>query len=141
MITVKINVPVISTINLIKEVIMYKYLGIELDNRLTFKAFKGKLLTKAKANMNRVWFMGMKSGDLSVKAAMNLYDALVRSQLEYGSEIWGWDKWDDGENIQLQMGRRILGCIKNNKRIYTWRFGLWTLNCRRNFKKLVFWDN
>ena len=44
---------------------MYKYLGVELDNCLTFKIFKSRIIASARGNMARVWSMGMKSGDLS----------------------------------------------------------------------------
>ena len=79
--------------HLIQEVGIYKYLGIELDKCLSFKDFKQRLLEKAKFSMSRVWSMGMKDGTLSVKAGINLYDALVRSQLEYGTELWCNELW------------------------------------------------
>src|SRR6185436_5149585 len=44
----------------------------------------------------------------SVKACVNLYEALVRSVLEYGVVVWNSVEWDEGERIQREMGRRIL---------------------------------
>lgn len=57
--------------------------------------------------MAKIWSMGIKSGYLSVKGSINLWQALVRSILEYGSEIWGFDKWLDGEQVQVDMAKRI----------------------------------
>ena len=54
--------------------------------------------------------MGMSEGSLSVKASINLYQALVRSVLEYSCEIWGDQVWLEGEKVQREMGRRILRC-------------------------------
>ena len=45
---------------LIQEVLIYKYLGTDLDNCLNFKTFKERLLHKARTNMGRVYAMGMK---------------------------------------------------------------------------------
>ena len=124
----------------IKESLVYRYLGIELDNRLTFKLFKQEIFTKAKSSLNRVWYMGIKKGHLSVKALINLYESLVRSQLEYGSEVWGKDKWMVGEKLQLNMGKKILRCTlhTSNEAIYG-DLGWWSLEARRNYKKLVYW--
>src|SRR5690349_12953500 len=45
---------------LIKESLLYKYLGIELTNKLSYKVFKARLLSKAQASMRSIWYMGMK---------------------------------------------------------------------------------
>ncbi len=127
---------------LIKEVGVYKYLGVELDKKLSFKDFKTRILGNAKKNLSRIWFMGIKSGDLSIKASMNLWEALVRSQLEYASEIWGQDKWKEGENLQMDMCRRVLHCSsRTSKLAMQGELGLWTLQGRRDLKKLIWWMN
>ncbi len=96
--------------NLIKEVLLYKYLGIELDYRLSLKLFKDRVIARARMNMGRISSMGIKSGFLSVKGSIQLWKALVRSILEYGCEIWGKEKWLEGEKVQVDMARRILKC-------------------------------
>src|ERR1700733_2697365 len=50
----------------IKEVLVYKYLGIELDHRLSYKEFKQRILSKARSSMNRIQFIG--KNYLSVKS-------------------------------------------------------------------------
>ena len=59
---------------------------------------------------------GIKDGNLSVKSCINLWQALVRSNLEYGSAIWGKDKWLEGEQIQADMAKRILRCSSKTQR-------------------------
>ena len=54
--------------------------------------------------MGRIWQMGIRSGFLSIKASLNIYQALVRSVLEYGSEVWGFDLWRHGEQVQTGYG-------------------------------------
>ena len=44
---------------MIKQVNMYKYLGIELDVQLTFTDFKKRIKEKARRGVSRVWAMGM----------------------------------------------------------------------------------
>ena len=70
---------------LIKQERSYKYLGMELDTQLTQAEFRDRIYLKARANISKVWSMGMSNGSLSVKASINLYEALVRSVVEYGA--------------------------------------------------------
>ena len=86
-------------VHLIQQVLVYKYLGVELDNRLLFKDFKNRILQKARRNMGRIWAMGIREGHLSVKASVNLYEALVRSIIEYSCEIWGERKGLGGRRV------------------------------------------
>ncbi len=95
---------------LIKQVNSYKYLGVDLDRNLSFEEHKRRIKEKARKNVSRIWYMGMYDGCLSVKACINLYQALVRSVVEYGCEIWGIGEWEEGERVQRELGRRILRC-------------------------------
>ena len=126
--------------HLIRAVLFYKYLGVELDNCLNFKIFKDRILGKAKINMGRIWSMGIRGGYLSVKGSINLWEALVRSTLEYGSEIWGSDLWPEGEQIQADMAKRILRCSTMTTREAMYGdLGWWPLQSRRHYKKCVYW--
>ncbi len=127
---------------LINEVLLYKYLGVELDYRLVFHEFKDRILARARSNLGRIWNMGIREGVLSVKAAINLYQALVVSGLEYSSEVWGFDKWALGEQIQYQFARYTLRCSPmTSKPALVGELGLISLYGRRCYKKLVFWFN
>ena len=66
-----------------------------MDNRLT---------------LERIWSMGISSGFLSIKGGINLWQSLVRSILDYGSQLWGNEVWKQGESLQLEMGKRLLRC-------------------------------
>src|SRR6185503_19056886 len=113
---------------LIRQESSYKYLGMELDTRLSHREFKARICSKAKASLSRVWRMGMRYGSLSVKACVNLYEALVRSVLEYGVVVWNSVEWDEGERIQREMGRRILRCHgKTTNEAVLGELGWWRL--------------
>ena len=125
---------------LIQQVLIYKYLGIEIDINLTYLAFKSRIVGKARQNMGRAWGMGMKGGHLSVKGSIVLWKTLVRSILEYSSEIWGFDQWEKGEAVQVDMGRRILHCsIMSTKEAIRGDLGFWRLSARRDLKKIMYW--
>ena len=128
--------------HLIVETQMYKYLGVELDKKMSFKDFKIRVAEKAKKNRAKVWRMGMNTGALSVKASINLWDALCRSNLEYAAEIWGRQKWDEAENIMMEMGRRILRCHgKTTGLAILGELGWWTMQTRREYIMLKYWIN
>jgi hypothetical protein len=92
--------------------------------------------------MSAVWGMGMYNGHLSVKASINVYEALVRSILEYGAQIWGDEEFEEGEKIQREMGRRILRCHgKTSNAAVLGELGWWKLRTRREFIKLKYWIN
>ena len=125
---------------LIKEVLYYKYLGIELDHRLTFKMFKQRVLARARASMNRIWGLGIRSGYLSVQCALNLWQGLVRSIMEYGSQVWGNDQWPQGEKVQREMAIRILRCSSfTTYEVIQGELGMWTLQARRDFNHIMFY--
>jgi hypothetical protein len=82
----------------------------------------------------------MRKGDLSVLACNNLWEALVRSNLEYGAEVWGAGNWEEAELIEREMGRRILRCSgKTTTAAVLGELGWWRLSTRRNFIKLKYW--
>ena len=126
--------------HLIKQVHTYKYLGVELDTTLSLNDFKKRIKEKARRNVSRIWNMGMADGSLSVKASINLYQALVRSNLEYACEIWGDERWEEGERVQREMGRRILRCNgKTTNEAVLGELGWWRLQTRRDYCKLKYW--
>ena len=58
---------------------------------------------------------GELKGCLSVKAAINLWDALVRSQLEYGAEILPKKAWKESEGVQMDFCRQSIALFINDK--------------------------
>lgn len=67
----------------IDQVDSYKYLGIEFEEKLKWKLFKERLLTKANRNMRALMGMTSKTNYLSVKAAVELWKTLILPILEY----------------------------------------------------------
>ena len=81
--------------------------------------------------------MGIRSGYLSVEAAVKTWKILVRPLVEYDSEIWGVETWREAETLQRNMGRRILGLKRstNNEVVYG-ELGWWPLRARRDLLRL-----
>ena len=53
--------------------------------------------------------------------------------LEYGCQVWGKDKWPEGEKVQTDMAKRLLRCSdKTCHEAIRGDLGLWTLQGRRN---------
>jgi len=125
---------------LIRQENSYRYLGMELDTKLSQREFRQRIGGKARGNVSRVWGMGMRNGSLSVLASINLYEALVRSVLEYGVEVSNATQWEEAEKIQREMARRILRCHgKTTNEAVLGELGWWRLQTRREFMKLKYW--
>ena len=126
--------------NLIQQVLVYKYLGADLDNRLSFTSMRTRLAAKARINLGRIWAMGLRSGYLSVKAAINLWKALGLSILKYSSSIWGNVAWKEGEQVQLSMARYILRCsAMTTKEALLGELGWWSLRAQMDLSRLCYW--
>jgi hypothetical protein len=124
----------------VKQVLQYKYLGIELTRHLKWYKYKKRILEKARKRMIVTQAMGIKSGYLSVRAASNIWEALVRPILEYGAEVWGEDKWEEAEKLQREMGRRILKCSETTaNEVVLGELGWWPLEARRDLLRLKYW--
>ena len=66
---------------------------------------------------------------------------MVRPLVEYGAEIWGEREWREGEDLQLEMGRRVLGVGKMmTKEVVQGELGLGRLGSRRIELRLRFWN-
>ena len=115
----------------IKTTNVYKYLGIELTRTLRWKPYTQRILEKAKRNMYKTWSMGVSKGFLNIKISVLIYQALVRSILEYGCEIWGEGCFLDFERLQRNMGRKILRCgLRTNEEVIRGELGWETLRAR-----------
>jgi hypothetical protein len=86
----------------------YKYLGLIIDDLFTWKNHLCKILEKARKRTRALCGMGVREG-ISAKAMLRGWEVLVRPVLEYGAEIWGEKVWKEGEVLQMEMGKRVLG--------------------------------
>jgi hypothetical protein len=69
------------------------------------------------------------------------WEVLVRPVLEYGAEIWGEKKWKEGEALQIEMGRRVLGVNKlTTREVIQGELGLTPIINRRILLRLKFWE-
>ena len=82
---------------MIQQVNQYKYLGIELTRTLRWKVYIKRILSKAKKNMTQALAMGISGGFMTIRLANIIWMSLVRSLVEYGSEIWG-----EGDFVDLE---------------------------------------
>ena len=110
----------------------YKYLGVVIDQKFTWKAHLSKVKEKARKRMNALCGVGVGRG-VSVKALLRGWEVLVRPVLEYGCEIWGEKIWKEGEDLQMEMGRRALGVYRTTTReVIQGELGLMRIRSRRN---------
>ena len=117
----------------------YKYLGLILDTNFSFKAHLEKVTDKARKRMNALCTMGL-SKEISAKAILRGWGVLVRPIMEYGAEIWGEKKWKEGEGLQNEMGRRVLGVSRlTTKEVIQGELGLQSVKSRRSFLRIKFW--
>ena len=121
------------------------YLGADVNNNRSWKDFKGKAISKARRCMAMSWGMGIHVGGLSTKAAINAWKALIRPVMEYGAEVIQYSRgmtgqWKEADAIQMQMGRRILGCSpKTSNAVVRGELGWQTLKARRDMLRMTYW--
>lgn len=117
-----------------------RYMGLDLVPDLSWTMHKAGIVTRARAAMSRLWALGLKNGTFPVRTSVTLWSSLVRSILEYGSEIWGGGSFVEAEKLQLEIGRRILRCSgKTSNDFVLGELGFWRLKARRDFARLRFW--
>jgi hypothetical protein len=123
----------------------YTYLGVIFKQNRSWNDFKSKAIGKARRCMAMTWGMGIHVGGLSAKAAINAWKALIRPVLEYGAEVIQYSKnasgsWPEADQIQMQMGRRILGCHpRTANAAVKGDLGWQSLKARRDMLRLRYW--
>ena len=55
--------------------------------------------------MGVVWNLGERDFKRSWKRKIRLFDALVKSVMMYGAEIWGWERREEIERMQERYHR------------------------------------
>ena len=94
----------------IYETAQYKYLGVEINKGIQFKALKERLLLRsARRRMMTVWGMGMRRGKMPVSDCVRVWQTLVDQHLSTGQQC-GESVWEEAERIQREMARMILKC-------------------------------
>jgi hypothetical protein len=117
----------------------YKYLGVNIENGLRWNEMKKRMLNKAQQAMIRSISMTKYADLLTVEAGMNIWNSLIRPNLEYGAEIWGDLTWEEAERLQLEVGRRILNVKSKSCDVFVrGELGWWTMKARRHEIQLRF---
>jgi len=76
---------------------------------------------------------------ISIEATEGLWTTLIRPILEYGAEVWGAGSWQAAEQIQQEMGRKLLGMGSKADEAIRGDLGWWSMQARRDFARLKFW--
>ncbi|MFN9115920.1 MAG: RNA-directed DNA polymerase [Bacteroidota bacterium] len=124
----------------IQQVRVFRYLGVDLEDKLGWGSTRKRLEKQARSAGARVAAMGISSGNLSIRAATMVWKCLIRSHLEYCAEVHGECVWREAEQIQYDMGRRILRCSRGISGVAVrGELGWWTMRGRRDLCRLRFW--
>ena len=116
----------------------FKYLGVDLQENLSWAGTKKRFALKAKSRSPMV-LKAMLEG-LSVSTGIKLWETMVRPTLEYATEIWGVGNWPEAEVIQQRVGKMLLGVSKMTaKEVVRGELGWMSLSARREIKVLKYW--
>jgi len=101
-----------TTINIsgepLERVKSYKYLGLDIDERLSWQKHKNRVLNAARKHFYLMYsFKSFRQ--LSTRSVIYAYQMLVRSKFEYGFELWFDEKGTKAfEQFQREVAKRIL---------------------------------
>ena len=87
----------------------YKYLGVILDNKGSFKNHVEMLVAKAVKCIYSVLTKNREWKDFKPRLLLHLFDHLIAPVISYGCEIWGNQNWDEIERIHLYFWKLTLG--------------------------------
>ena len=76
------------------------YLGYRIQSNNDDAKHIEHLAGKANAILGRIWSLGERKFKEDWERRMKLFDALVRSVMLYGADIWGFKEWTELEKIQ-----------------------------------------
>lgn len=93
----------------IQEVRTFKYLGFTFNSRGSMANHIADLKKKGIAAAKIVWGLGERICRNDFNRRMMLFNYLVRSVMEYGVEIWGWEEQKVLEKVGMDYVRWILG--------------------------------
>ena len=97
----------------------YKYLGLWLDEHLTFDNTTKELAKSASRALGALYGQFISSGGMSHKIYTKLYNAMVEPVLMYGSGIWETKSYNVINSVQNKVYKYILSVGKNTSNIST----------------------
>ena len=101
---------------LVEQVKSHKYLGIILDEKLTFNLQVENAKGKAKSALNKVCTLIRGRRGISVGVGIELYKSLIRHHLEYAIPAWAMLTERmilDLEKVQNESLRRLMGAFQS----------------------------
>ena len=122
----------------LEEVNCFKYLGVDFQANLCWKLMKARVLRRARSRM--VLVSKAISDGVSPASSLKLWQTLILPILEYGGEVWGLLNWPDGERLQIEFGRKILGVgCSFPSAVVRGELGWWSLRGRSQLALLRWW--
>jgi len=91
----------------LEEVKVFKYLGYTFNRKGNYKEQLGELRRKGRIAANKVWGLGERICRDDFEKRWILFKYLVKSVIEYGVELWGWQERKELEKIMLDYIRWI----------------------------------
>ena len=88
-------------------------MGVTMQANLRWKQVKHDMVEKARKQMERYFGASIQLGYLGVRTSVLVWLTMVRPLLEYGAEVWGDERWEEAERLQVSVGKRILRCHRH----------------------------
>ena len=116
----------------------YKYLGLDFQDSLRWTITRQRLVAKAKGRT--AMLSKALSEGLSLQAGEVIWWSMIVPVLNFGCELWGAVKCKEMEQVQTEVGRRLLGVSKKTtKAAVRGELGWLSLRALRDIKLLIFW--
>ncbi len=133
---------------ILKVVDSYKYLGVYLDEYLTFTQTTSVLASAGGRALGSMINRFKKMSDMGHSTYTKLYHSLLTPVTDYGSAIWGFKGYNDLDKVQNRASRFFTGVHKFAPTVgYTgdmgWisNRGRWKINTLRLWNRLVALDD
>ena len=138
--TIPRNLEFVYQGNKIEIVNKFSYLGVVFTTGGSFanaqSTLSGQAL-KAIFKMNKYLY---KFTSISVEHRIQLFDKLVTPILNYGSEVWGFQKADAIEKVHMKFCKSVLGVKKTTQNDFIYgELGRKTMLCNRQVNIVRYW--
>ena len=119
----------------------YRYLGVTLDENLTFNVASQELTDAGGRAFGGIVAKFKEFKHLSFKCFTKLFDTGVEPICTYASSIWGFNKFQLGQKLQLKAIRYFLGVHKYTPILaLTADFGWLEMKYKHNLNMLKFYN-
>lgn len=97
----------------IEQVTTFKYLGVVIDNKLTFKDHIEKIIKKVSSNVGLLYRLSPK---LTKSARLTIYQSVIKPHLEYCSSVLFLCNNCDVNKLQVLQNKAMRIILKRNRR-------------------------